>query len=203
MNASPLKVAALIFPRFELLDLFGPLELLGLLKDDVTISLVAQVAAPVASNQGPKTIPDLTFEQFEGADVLLVPGGMGTRQEVDNAVLTDWLRTAATRSKYITSVCTGSALLARAGLLDGKRATSNKRAFEWVKSQGPAVHWIPKARWVEDGNIFTSSGISAGMDMTLGLLARLYHRDISLSIAAAAEYIWNEDSANDPFAEEN
>jgi transcriptional regulator GlxA family with amidase domain len=97
-------------------------------------------------------------------------------------------------------MCSSSALLAKAGILDGKSATSNKRAFDWVKSQGPDVTWIRQARWVEDGRIFTSSGVSAGMDMTLGLIERLLGREHSRQVAKQAEYRWNEDRTIDPFA---
>ena len=101
------------------------------------------------------------------------------------------------------SVCTGSALLAKAGLLDGLRATSNKRAFEWVMAQGPQVTWIRKARWVKDGRFWTSSGISAGIDMTLGLISHLLGRERSLEVARRAEYLWNEDRNDDPFSLEH
>jgi transcriptional regulator GlxA family with amidase domain len=100
-------------------------------------------------------------------------------------------------------VCTGAALLAKAGILDGRKATTNKRAYAWVVSQGPKVEWIAQARWVEDGKFFTSSGVSAGMDMTLGLIARLHGRQASLEAAQGAEYEWHEDSAWDPFAKLN
>jgi transcriptional regulator GlxA family with amidase domain len=100
----------------------------------------------------------------------------------------------------VATVCTGSLLLARTGLLDGRKATSNKRAFQQVKTYAPKVEWIAKARWVEDGKYFTSSGISAGMDMALALIARLCGRETSLRIASRAEYDWHEDSSWDPFA---
>ena len=106
-------------------------------------------------------------------DLILVPGGIGTRREVDNPRLLEWLNQRAAAAILVTSVCTGAALLARAGLLDGKRATTNKRAFAWVASQGPEVNWIKQARWVEDGKFATSSGVSAGIDMALALIARL------------------------------
>src|SRR5574338_457732 len=103
--------------------------------------------------------------------VLFVPGGMGTRREVDNPVLLGWLERRAAGATHVTSVCTGAALLARAGLLDGHRATSNKRSWDWVVSQGPRVDWVRRARWVQDGRLWTSSGVSAGIDMTLQLIA--------------------------------
>ena len=99
-----------------------------------------------------------------------------------------------------TTVCTGSALLARTGLLDGRPATSNKLAWDWVVQQGPAVRWQRRARWVDDGNVLTSSGVSAGIDMALSLVERLNGRDMAVASARNMEYVWNTDPANDLFA---
>jgi transcriptional regulator GlxA family with amidase domain len=104
------------------------------------------------------------------------------------------------RTTITTTVCTGSALLARTGLLDGRPATSNKIAWDWGVQQGPRVKWMRQARWVDDGNIVTSSGVSAGIDMALGLIARLHGRDMALASARYMEYRWHEDAADDPFA---
>jgi transcriptional regulator GlxA family with amidase domain len=101
----------------------------------------------------------------------------------------------------VSSVCTGAALLARAGLLDGRRATSNKLSFKWVTEQGPAVEWILRqARWVEDGKFATSSGVSAGIDMTLALIAKLAGAESAERIAIRMEYEWHRDPSWDPFA---
>ena len=188
MIVSPLNVAAVVFPGFELLDIFGPLELLGMLRERVSISIVAEHADAVASSQGPRTVIDLPMAEVAALDVLLVPGGWGTRREVQNGHFLQLLLGLAGKARFVTSVCTGSALLARTGVLDGKKATSNKRAFGWVVSQGPNVNWVREARWVEDGVYFTSSGVSAGMDMTLGLIQRIFDRATSVEIARWAEY---------------
>jgi transcriptional regulator GlxA family with amidase domain len=90
--------------------------------------------------------------------------------------------------------------LAKAGLLDNRKATSNKEAFDWVREQGKRVNWIQKARWVDDKNIITSSGVAAGMDMSLHVIAKLYGMKTSENLAKEMEYIWNKDSNNDPFA---
>lgn len=97
-------------------------------------------------------------------------------------------------------MCTGSALLARAGLLDGVRATTNKIAFEWVAAQGPDVIWKKQARWVEDGKFFTSSGVSAGIDMSLALIQKLLGEKSAEQIAIWAEYEWHRDATWEPFA---
>jgi transcriptional regulator GlxA family with amidase domain len=134
-------------------------------------------------------------------DVLLVPGGLGTRREVDNPALLGWLERRAATATYVTSVCTGAALLARAGLLDGRRATSNKRSWDWVVSQGPRVEWMRRARWVQDGRLWTSSGVSAGIDMTLELVATHVGREEAEAVAWRIEHAWHRDASYDPFAD--
>jgi len=154
----------------------------------------------VASAQGPRVVADNGLDDAPKLDWLLVPGGIGTRREVDNARLLEWLRARAATAERITSVCTGAAVLARAGLLDGLRATSNKAVFSWVQSQGPNVTWVPGARWVHDGRFSTSSGVSAGIDMTLDLIAQHVSADTSEALAKAMEYEWHRDPSWDPFA---
>jgi transcriptional regulator GlxA family with amidase domain len=200
------RVGAVLFPGFELLDVFGPLEMFGALGSlggdagQVEISMLAERPGAVPSYQGPASLADSSLADARELDVLLVPGGQGTRREVSNAALIGELGRRCAGARMVASVCTGSALLAKAGVLDGLSATTNKRAFGWVASQGPGVRWIAKARWVEDGKFFTSSGVSAGIDMALGLIARLYGRDASVAIARRTEYEWHEDRGWDPFA---
>ena len=165
--------------------------------------MLAERPGTVASAQGPEAVAEAALADAGALDVLLVPGGMGTRREVSNQPFLDELRRQAEAARFVASVCTGSALLARTGLLDGRRATTNKRAFAWVSSQGPAVQWVAQARWVEDGKFFTSSGVAAGMDMALGLVAHLFGREASVGIAQTAEYEWHEDPHWDPFARLN
>jgi transcriptional regulator GlxA family with amidase domain len=98
------------------------------------------------------------------------------------------------------SVCSGSALLAKAGLLDGRRATSNKVYFQFAVSNGPKVNWVKEARWVDDGNRVTSSGVSAGIDMALHVVERLYGTKTAEGIANSTEYQWHRDADSDPFA---
>jgi transcriptional regulator GlxA family with amidase domain len=193
-------IGALVFPGFELLDLYGPLEMFGLNRDEFEIHIVAETMEPVAATPGPRTTPDEAFGDRERYDILLVPGGMGSRPGMENKVLINWIAEQAARAEIIASVCTGSAMLAGAGVLDGRRATSNKMAWDWVVSQGPKVDWVRQARWVEDGNIFTSSGVSAGTDMSLALIEMLIGAEAMETIARRAEYVRNPDPENDPFA---
>ncbi len=201
-TSSPIHVGAVLFDGFEMLDFFGPLEMFGLLEGGARITVVAEKAGAVKSSGGPCGVAEATLAGSGGFDVLLIPGGIGTRKEMANAAFLTELKRLAEASRMVATVCTGSLLLARTGLLDGLKATSNKRAFHQVKAYAPKVNWIAKARWVEDGKYFTSSGVSAGMDMALALIARLCGRETSLQIASRAEYQWHEDSSWDSFAAE-
>ena len=132
--------------------------------------------------------------------MLLVPGGIGTRGEVNNPVMLNWLKERSEQAELVASVCTGSALLAKAGVLDGLRATSNKQAFAWASSQSEKVQWQQQARWVEDGKLFSSSGVSAGIDMALAVIAKLVSQQAAEEAANFAEYSWQSDANCDPFA---
>jgi transcriptional regulator GlxA family with amidase domain len=199
-TSSPIHVGAVLFEGVELLDFFGPLEMVGLLEDAAKITVVAEKIGAVKSSSGPRGMADATIAGSGGFDLLLIPGGIGTRKEMANPQFLAELKRLAEASQIVATVCTGSFLLARTGLLDGRKATSNKRVFQQVKTYAPKVEWIPKARWVEDGKYFTSSGVSAGMDMALAVIAKMCGRETSLQIASRAEYEWHEDSSWDPFA---
>ena len=197
---SPIHIGAVLFEGFELLDFYGPLEMFGLLEGEARITVVAEKIGSVKSSVGPGGMPDTTIAGSSGFDVLLIPGGIGTRTQMANAPFLAELKRLAEVSRIVATVCTGSLLLAKTGLLDGRKATSNKRVFQLVKTAAPKVNWMAKARWVEDGKYFTSSGVSAGMDMALAVVARICGREKGLEIAKRAEYEWHEDSAWDPFA---
>ena len=195
-------LGVLLFPDFELLDVFGPLEVFGnaLVRDHYRTRTVAAEPGPVASGQRTRAVADHGFADCPPLDVLLVPGGMGTRREVDNTTLLAWLAERAAAAEIVASVCTGAALLARAGVLDGRRATSNKRAFDWVTTMGPRVEWVRAARWVDDGKVVTSSGVSAGIDMSLHLIARTIDEETADALARIMEYTRHRDADDDPFA---
>ena len=172
----------------------------GLLESEAKITVVAEKAGPVKSSAGPSGVAEVTLADSGGFDILLIPGGIGTRREMTSVPFLAELKRLAEASRIVATVCTGSLLLAKTGLLDGRRATSNKRAFQLVKRAVPTVEWVAKARWVEDGKYFTSSGVSAGMDMALAVIAKLRGRERALQVASRAEYEWHEDSSWDPFA---
>ena len=197
------SLAMVLFDRFELLDVCGPLEVFGHLSDRYSIELVGPAIGPVTSAQGPALVATASYDGAPTPELVMVPGGPGTRiLSLDPAFLA-WLQQWASPASYLTSVCTGSGLLAAAGLLDGFRATSNKRAFEWARSQGPLVEWVPEARWVEDANRWTSAGVAAGMDMSLALVAHLDGPEVAQGVADRVEYDWHRDPTWDPFAAHN
>jgi len=195
-----MTVGMVLFEGFELLDVCGPLEFFGRFPESFTLTLLAMQAGPVASAQGPKLVAYAVLAGTPAVDILLVPGGQGTRREVDNEAFIAELQRLAGNAQWLASVCTGAALLAKAGLLDGKRATTNKLAWQWATSQGPHVDWIPEARWVEDGQTFTSAGVSAGMDMTLALIGIILGPQAARQAAVYAEYTPHGEPSNDPFA---
>lgn len=145
-------------------------------------------------------LTDLPYTNLENPDILLIPGGAGTRTLVQDTTFLSWLKETGQRAEKVASVCTGSALLAAAGLLKGRRATSNKRAFGWVSSLDDDVEWQSQARWVEDGKIWTSSGVAAGLDMTASLIQHLFGAEAFAEATTLAEYQPQTDSTVDPFA---
>lgn len=193
-------LGVLLFPQFEILDVFGPLELFSNLPDRFKIILIAEKKGLVAATTDISVNATADLTNTPQLDILLIPGGLGTRQEVRNQKLLAWIAKTAKESELVLSVCTGAALLAKAGVLDNRRATSNKINFNWVTSQGPQVTWIKQARWVDDGNIITSSGVSAGIDMSLYVIQKLCGRDIALHLSTITEYEWQDNPDHDLFA---
>ena len=192
-------IGIVLYQGFEVLDVFGPTEMWANVPD-IKVVMIAQHKGPVVSAQGVSVQADYSFDDAPKLDVVMVPGGIGTFTELKNPAFLSYLVKADKDSEFTTSVCTGSALLAKAGLLKGRRATSNKLVFSLVAAQDPGVTWAKSARWVEDGKYVTSSGVSAGTDMALGLLARIYGAERARKLAHTLEYQWSEDPTNDPFA---
>jgi transcriptional regulator GlxA family with amidase domain len=203
---NPIHVGVLLYPNFELLDVFGPLEMFSSLGHArARIHMIAAQPGPIASAMaldgplGPRVLADFGYQDTPPLDVLLVPGGLGTVAALADEALLDFIRERATATPILASVCTGSALLAKAGVLDGHRATSNKQIFDLARGQSDRVEWIEAARWVDDGRVVTSSGVSAGIDMTLALIERLLGPEAAERVAVTTEYSRHRDADQDPF----
>ena len=192
-------LGTVLYEDFEVLDLYGPLEMFGSIGAELLIVTVAEKTGPVASFQRPKTIAEFDFASAPKLDLILLPGGFGTIPQLENPAMLDFLRRRTATAEVTMSVCSGSAILAKAGLLDGRRATSNKQFFDLARAQSTAVRWVEQARWVEDGPFATSSGVSAGTDMALAVIAKIYGREVAQEIADSTEYEWQQDSTRDPF----
>ncbi|KAF2646326.1 class I glutamine amidotransferase-like protein [Massarina eburnea CBS 473.64] len=210
----PKHIGVILFPGFQLLDLCGPLDVLNLLAIHRTLNLtiLANTLDPVStkhtghegkhSNFSEAIVPTHTFTTApDDIEVLILPGGFGSRKEENIEGVVEFVKVYYPKVKYILTVCTGSAILAKTGVLDGRKATSNKKAFSWVREQNTAVHWVPKARWVVDGNIWTSSGISAGIDLIYAWIAEVWGEELASLLADSSEYERSTDASNDRFAE--
>ena len=194
-----LTLGAILYDSFELLDFYGPLEMFGNLKPEIEVITVAEKVGPVPSFQGPQTMAEFDYQNCPQLDLILLPGGFGTIKELGNQAILSFLKERVPSAKVTMSVCSGSWILAKAGLLDGRRATSNKFYFKMATQQSDQVDWVSEARWVEDGPVFTSSGVSAGIDMALAVIASLYGEKKAMDIANYTEYVWNKNPDEDPF----
>lgn len=163
------RVGILIFDDVEELDFVGPLEVFGmagLITGDVTVATVSERVAAVRCAKGLSVVPENDFQSCPALDVVVVPGGIGTRREVENATLIEWLRKISTGCRWVTSVCTGALLLHGAGLISGRRVTTHFSFVESLRARGN-VEVLDGPRYVRDGNVVTAAGVSAGIDMAL------------------------------------
>ncbi|GAB2643576.1 DJ-1/PfpI family protein [Vibrio panuliri] len=199
MNKSH-HVVALIFDDYETLDLHGPIEMLGRVEGVATaITLVAEKDV-ITSSQGTRILSDRLVSEPIPCDMFMTIGGVGTRSEIDNQKLLTWIVHQCEVSEKVFTVCTGAALLARAGVLDGIPATTNKLAYDWVVSLNDKVLWQRKARWVNHGKFLTSSGVAAGTDASLAYIAERFGYEQAKQVERVTEYIWNENADDDPYA---
>lgn len=206
------RVGIFIFDNFEPIDVFGFVEAFSIARFigqgyadpppyPFESVLIGRQAGKVKSINGPTAWADWDFAQAleTPPDLLMIPGGGGTWQLLDDKkpkdmkALLDWVRAMDRKVPLMTSVCTGAAVLARAGLLDGKPAATNHGAFGWVAGQGPKVLWDSVSRWVDAGKYVTSAGVSAGTDLGFYLVSRLAGRAVAENAVRAAEYDWHRD----------
>ncbi len=195
------RMAALVFPGFQTLDYFGPIEMLGGFRDDIRVVTVAQGLDPVESRHRQRIAVDEDIAEGKNYDLLFIPGGDSALDAAKDPALMEWVRRTAQASDRVMAVCTGTILLGMTGLLDGKRATTNKLDFTSTIHLAPKVNWVKQARWVQDGKYYTSSGVSAGMDMALAVGADLFGLAAAQEMAEGCEYEWHADPSWDPFAE--
>ncbi|KAI8873193.1 class I glutamine amidotransferase-like protein [Ramicandelaber brevisporus] len=194
-------VLGYVYDEFELLDLFGPLELFVYVPN-LDIRIVSADGRPVRSRGGVVVSADYSFDNAPTKpDVFLIPGGLGTWSAANSTAAIDFVKKAAAGTKKMTlSVCTGAALIAKAGVLDGKRATTNKVVFKEVMEYGKNTKWVYHARWVEDGNVISSAGVSAGIDAAAQLINRIWGLPAAKFAVNNAEYVWNTDPNKDDFS---
>ena len=172
------SVAILIFDDVEVLDFAGPFEVFGVtrLEDGsapFNVFTVAETSAPVSARNGLSVNPAYSLDTCPSIDILLVPGGRGTRPLVHNARIIAWIQQQAAPAELVLSVCTGALLLGKAGLLDGLAATTYHTAFDELRAVAPNTEQRPGERWVDNGKVVTSAGVSAGIDMALHIVGRL------------------------------
>jgi transcriptional regulator GlxA family with amidase domain len=199
-----MRVGILIFPEVEVLDFCGPYEVFSVTRlnehrrreepSPFEVLLVAERVDAVRATGGMRVIPDCTLETCPPLDILLVPGGWGTRREIENAHLLTWIREQGARVEMLTSVCTGSMLLGRAGLLDGRRATTHWKSLPWMRESFPQVAVVEEQHVVEDGHLLTSAGISAGIDLALRVVSRICGDAVGRATARHMEYPYPDDN---------
>lgn len=184
-------IGILLFPNAEELDFAGPWEVFTMsshLRDDVRVVTIAQTREPVRCAKGLRVIPDHSFDDAPDLDVVLVPGGVGTTVEMDNPVLIEWLRKAGARCTWVTSVCTGSQLLYGSGFARGKRITTHWTFIDTLRQIAPDATVLERVRYVRDGNVVTSAGVSAGIDMALWVAGQLWGVETARAIQRFMEY---------------
>ena len=189
-----MNIGILIFDDAEELDFVGPWEvltsaakLLGEDPDPWTVRTIAQHERPVRCAKGMRIVPDCTLDTVAALDVVLVPGGQGTRRELKNEVVLDWLRRVTPGCRFVTSVCSGSLVLHAAGDARGKRVTTHWRVIEELRARGD-VTVVEGVRFVRDGRLVTSAGVSAGIDMALWLVGALKTPQLARDVQRMIEY---------------
>lgn len=188
-------LAILLFDEVEPLDFCGPFEVFSVANRFTqpaafNVVIVAQHARPVTARGGLSVNPQHPLADCPRPELLLIPGGQGTRQEMHNAVLLDWIKQAASTAELVLSVCTGALLLAQAGLLDGLEATTHSGAIDLLRQTAPLSTVHTDRRFVDNGRVICSGGIAAGIDMSLHVVGKLLGRDVAERTARQVEYPW-------------
>ncbi|MGH2514789.1 MAG: DJ-1/PfpI family protein [Ktedonobacterales bacterium] len=200
MSEHPMRtVGILIFDDVEVLDFCGPFEVFSVARpvgetDDAhqlfQALTIAEELRTIRCRGGLLVQPHATTADHPPLDLLVVPGGMGTRRERHNTRLIEWIAARNEQTELTASVCTGAFLLAEGGLLNGHRATTHWASVDWMRETYPAITMLADARVVDEGHIVTSAGISAGIDMSLHVVARLHGNEVAQWTARRMEYDW-------------
>jgi transcriptional regulator GlxA family with amidase domain len=195
-------VGILIFPDVEVLDFAGPFEVFSVTRlneerkrsdsSPFDVFLVAEDMEPIVTTGGMRVLPQFTIYNCPAVEVLVVPGGWGTREQVNNVKLIQWIGERAAKTPTVTSVCTGSFLLGASGLLEGRRATTHWRSLDRMAETFPRIIVERNLHVVDEGNVLTSAGISAGIDMALRVVARYYGEGVAQATARHMEYPFPE-----------
>jgi len=199
------NVAIVIFDEVEVLDFAGPYEVFSTTgsQDEVkpfnvyTVT-VADEIKPVLARNALSVNPDYTLANCPPPDILLIPGGFGTRREMNNSVLLDWIGQQAPSVELLLSVCTGALILGRAGLLDGLNSTTHHSEFDLLREAAPKTTVRPGERYIDNGQVITSAGVSAGIDMSLYVVKRLLGEEEAVKTAQDMEYNWNPQEEHQP-----
>lgn len=189
------NVAVLIFDDVEVLDFCGPFEVFSVAArsngaEAFQVYTVAEELRPIVARGGLSVNPHYTLTDCPTPDIVVVPGGYGARREQHNQTVLDWIRNCSQRSELMLSVCTGALLLGRAGVLDGLRATTHHAAFDLLRDAAPQTMIAEGERFIDNGTIVTSAGISAGIDASLHVVARLLGEEHARTTARQMEYVW-------------
>ncbi len=196
----PLIVGILIFDDVEILDVAGPFEVFAVtrLNEELRLQqsspfkvyLIAQTNKQITAIGGLRLTPDVTISECPELDLLIIPGGWGTRKESKNKILLDWIgnQFTTTNDRLIASVCTGSILLGKAGLLDGRDATTHWRAFDFLQESAPQARILKNVRFTLTEPIFTSAGVSAGIDLALCIVSHFFGTEVGQATARQMEY---------------
>lgn len=194
MNGS-CNLAILIFTDVELLDFCGPYEVFSVANRFVSetpfnVFTIVENAGPVVSHNGLSVNSHYRLADCPKPDILLVPGGRGTRAQLTNSTLVGWIKTVAKNAELVLSVCTGSLLLAKAGLLDGLETTTHHGSLDLLRELAPTASVHSDRRFIDNGRVICSAGISAGIDMSLYIVAKLHGADVAAKTARQMEYNW-------------
>ncbi len=190
---APLRIAIALFPDAEELDWAGPWEVLSAWAknspdDGVEVFTIARTLDPVTCAKGLRVLPDHTWESAPRFDVLVYPGGRGTRPQLGDEDVRGWIRKVASTGALMTSVCTGALVFADAGLLDGRPATTHWGSLELLPTLGRDIDVRPDERFVDAGEVITAAGVSAGIDMALHLVRRLHSEERAREVRRYIQY---------------